>query len=286
MSSNGLKRRKNTGVSKNNANTMTADKYATQHDLFGPISGALLVDPVRIRGEVTPGAFERVQIARWLNQRGTSPTTRNPATVADLEPAHDIQQEIRELVRRYPDAQIVRDWLQEQPPWYTQAIQRIRNTGAPVVQAMSRAIEPVRQVMPSADTCLRCCAKTAETGTGAVVGAGVGACAGCMCALGMAANENAPEMSEEEKASLMAAAVPAGAAVGAFVGAILGPEECLRCAGGACKAACEAQGNYGGSRRKTRKGKRKKRRKTRKLKRKRKRTIKKKRRRGRKSRKR
>jgi len=288
MATNGLRRRRrNTNYDILNATTARpADEYATQHDLFGPISGALLVDPVRIRGEVTPGAFERVQIARWLNQRGTSPTTRNPATVADLEPAHDIQQEIRELVRRYPDAQIVRDWLQEQPPWYTQAIQRIRNTGAPVVQAMSRAIEPVRQVMPSADTCLRCCAKTAETGTGAVVGAGVGACAGCMCALGMAANENAPEMSEEEKASLMAAAVPAGAAVGAFVGAILGPEECLRCAGGACKAACEAQGNYGGSRRKTRKGKRKKRRKTRKLKRKRKRTIKKKRRRGRKSRKR
>ena len=284
MATNGLRRRRrNTNYDILNATTARpADEYATQHDLFGPISGALLVDPVRIRGEVTPGAFERVQIARWLNQRGTSPTTRNRATVADLVPAHDIQQEIRELVRRYPDAQIVRDWLQEQPPWYTQAIQRIRNTGAPVVQAMSRAIEPVRQVMPSADTCLRCCAKTAETGTGAVVGAGVGACAGCMCALGLSgeAEEVGNPMTEEQKAAMAAFLTPTGAAVGAFVGAILGPEECLRCAGGACKAACEAQGNYGGSRRKTRKGKRKKRRKT--HKRRRKRTIKKKRR-GRKS---
>ena len=283
MATNGLRRRRrNINYDILNATTARpADEYATQHDLFGPISGALLVDPVRIRGEVTPGAYERKEITRWLNQRGTSPTTRNPVTVADLEPAHDIQQEIRELVRRYPDAQIVRDWLQEQPPWYTQAIQRIRNTGAPVVQAMSRAIEPVRQVMPSADTCLRCCAKTAETGAGAVVGAGVGACAGCICALGMGGEEML-EMSDEEKASLMAFMAPTGAAVGSLVGAVIGPQECLRCAGEACKAACEAQGNFGGSRRKTRKGKRKKRRKTRKRKRKRKQTIKKKRR-GRKS---
>jgi len=284
MASNGLRRRRNTTYSILNATTPSpADEYATQHDLFGPISGALLVDPVRIRGEITPGAYERVQITRWINQSGTSPTNSNRrVTVADLEPAPDIQEEIRELVRRYPDAQIVKDWLQEQPAWYTQAIQRIRNTGAPVVQAMSRAIEPVRQVMPSADTCLRCCAKTAETGAGAVVGAGVGGCAGCMCALSLASNENTPEMSEEEKASLMAFLAPTGAAVGSLVGAVIGPEECLRCAGEACKAACEAQGNYGGSRRKTRKGKRKKRRKTRKRKRKRKQTIKKKRR-GRKS---
>jgi len=278
MASNGLRRRKrNTGDTKNNTNTMTADEYATQHDLFGPISGALLVDPVRIRGEVTPGAFERVQITRWLNERGTSPTTRNRATVADLEPAHDIQQEIRELVRRYPNAQIVRDWLQEQPAWYTLAIQRIRNTGAPVVQAMSRAIEPVRQVMPSADTCIRCCAKTAETGVGAVVGAGVGACAGCACAIALSgeAEETGTTMTDEEKAAMAAFLTPTGAAVGAFVGAILGPEECLKCAGEACEAACKHQGRYGGKR-KTRKGKRKKRRKTRKRKRKRKRTIKKK----------
>ena len=279
----GLRRRRQDNNATNNAtNNSRASNYATQHDLFGPISGALLVDPVRIQSEITPGAFERVQITRWLNDRGTSPTTRNRATVADLVPAHDIQQEIRELVRRYPNAQIVRDWLQEQPAWYSLAIQRIRNTGAPVVQAMSRAIEPVRQVMPSADTCLRCCAKTAETGTGAVVGAGVGACAGCMCALGLSgeAEEVGNPMTEEQKAAMAAFLTPTGAAVGAFVGAILGPEECLRCAGGACKAACEAQGNYGGSRRKTRKGKRKKRRKT--HKRRRKRTIKKKRR-GRKS---
>ena len=283
MSGNGLRRRRR----RNNAtNNSRADEYATQHDLFGPISGALLVDPVRIRGEVTPGAFEREHITRWLNQRGSSPTTRNPATVANLEPAHDIQQEIRELVRRYPNAQIVRDWLQEQPAWYTLAIQRIRNTGAPVVQAMSRAIEPIQQVMPSGETCTACCAKTAETGAGAVLGAGVGACAGCICALGLAGNDNAPEMSEEEKASLMAAAVPAGAALGAVTGACLGPQGCLDLVGEVASKMGQNNGNYWGGKRKrkTRKGKRKKRRKTRK--RRRKRTIKKKRRRGKKSRKR
>jgi len=292
MASNGLRRRKrNTGDTNNNANTMTADEYATQHDLFGPISAALLVDPVRIQGEITPGAFEREQIARWLNEKETSPTTRNRATVADLIPAHDIQQKIRELVRRYPNAPIVRDWLQEQPAWYTLAIQRIRNTGAPIVQAMSRAIEPVRQVMPSVETCARCCAKTAETGAGAVVGAVVGGCAGCTCAIALSgeAEEAGTTMTDEEKAAMAAFLTPTGAAVGAFVGAIVGPEECLRCAGGACSAACEAAAkNYGGGKRKrkTRKGKRKKRRKTRKRKRKRKRTIKKKRRKGKKSRKR
>jgi len=160
---------------------------------------------------------------------------------------------------------------------------RRRNTGAPVVQAMSRAIEPVRQVMPSADTCIRCCAKTAEVGAGAVVGAGVGACAGCTCALGLSgeAEESGTSMTDEEKAAMAAFLTPTGAAIGALVGAVLGPEECLKCAGEACSAACEAAGkNYGGGKRKrkTRKGKRKKKRKTRKRKRKRKQTIKKKRR--------
>jgi len=129
MSSDGLRRRNVSPQGERKSNDSeeeAASNYATQHDLFGPISAALLVDPVRIRGEVTPGAFEREHITRWLNDKRTSPTTRNRATVADLVPANDIQQEIRELVRRYPNAQIVRDWLQEQPSWYTQAIQRVR----------------------------------------------------------------------------------------------------------------------------------------------------------------
>ena len=295
MAFNGLRRRRNTGATENNANTMTADEYATRRNLYGPISHQLLVDPVRIKfgEELDDGkAYERIKITRWLNDRGTSPTTRNRATVANLVPADDIQQEITELVRRYPNAPIVRDWLQQQPAWYTLAIQRIRNTAAPVVRAMSRAMpEPVRQVMPSADTCIRCCAKTAEVGAGAVVGAGVGACAGCSCVLLAQgeAEESGHSISDEEKAAAAAFLTPTGAAIGALVGAVLGPEECLKCAGEACSAACEPAGkNYGGGKRKrkTRKGKRKKRRKTRKRKRKRKQTIKKKRRRGRKSRKR
>ena len=56
---------------------------------------------------------------------------------------------------------------------------------------------------------------------------------------------------DEEKAAMAAFLTPTGAAVGAFVGAILGPEECLRCAGEACSAACEAAAkNYGGGKRK------------------------------------
>ncbi len=262
-----------------------ADDYATQNDLFGPISAALLVDPVRIRGEVTPGAFEREHITRWLNDRRTSPTTRNPATVADLVPAHDIQQKIRVMVRRYPNAPIVRDWLREQPPWYTQAIQRVQQYTAPAVQAMTRAVEPIRRNMPSAAVCSRCCANTTEAGLGAIVGAGVGACMGCSCAIALSGEteEGGAPMTDEEKTAMAAFLTPTGAVVGAAVGAVVGPEECLRCAGEACQAACEAQGRYGGKRktrkRKTRKGKRK-RRKTRK--RKRKRTVKRKRKKKRK----
>jgi len=291
MSRNGLRRRHAfTGANKNNAtNNSRADEYATQHDLYGPISGELLVDPVRISGELSPGAFERENITRWLNQTGRSPTTRNPATVDDLVPANDIREEIRQFVRRYPNAQIVRDWLQRQPAWYTRAIQEIRNFTAPVVATMTRAAQPIRQVMPSGKTCAACCAKTAETGAGAVLGAGVGACAGCICALGMAGNDNAPEMSEEEKASLMAAAVPAGAALGAVTGACLGPQGCLDLVGEVAEKMGQNNGNYWGGKRKrkTRKGKRKKKRKTHKRKHKHKKTIKKKRRRrGKKSRKR
>jgi len=267
--STGLRRRNVTsqGDQKSNDSAeeeeVDADEYATQNDLFGPISAALLVDPVRIRGEVTPGAFEREYITRWLDNRGTSPTTRNRATVADLVPAHDIQQKIRVMVRRYPNAQIVRDWLQDQPSWYTQTIQQLQQFGTPVVHAMTRAVEPIRRNMPSAAACSRCCANTAETGAGAIVGAGVGACMGCSCAIALSgeAEEGGTPMTDEEKTAMAAFLTPAGAVLGAAVGAVAGPEECLRCTGEACQAACEAQDSYGGKRktrkRKTRKGKRK-----------------------------
>ena len=134
--------------------------------------------------------------------------------------------------------------------------------------------------------CSRCCANTAEAGLGAIVGAGVGACMGCSCAIALSgeAEEDGTPMTDEEKTAMAAFLTPTGAVVGAAVGAVVGPEECLRCAGEACQAACEAQGRYGGKRktrkRKTRKGKQKKRRKTRK--RKRKRTVKRKRKKKRK----
>jgi len=240
-----------------------ADDYATQHDLFGPISQALLVDPVRIQGDASPGAFERKYITRWLNDHRTSPTTRAPATVADLVPAHDIQQKIRVMVRRYPNAPIVRDWLREQPTWYTQAIQRVRQFGAPAVQAMTRAVDPIRRNMPSADNCKRCCATAAEAGAGAVVGAGVGACMGCSCAIGLSGRSQRLHDLVRRQA-MVSFLTPPAAIVGAAVGAVY-PKECLRCADEACQAAC--RDNHYGGKRKTRKCK-KKRLKTRKRKRK------------------
>ena len=264
MASNELRRR-NVGERKSNdSEEVGAGNYATQHDLFGPISGALLVDPVRIQGDGAPGAYEREHITRWLNAHRTNPTTRAPATVADLVPAHDIQQKIRVMVRRYPNAPIVRDWLREQPTWYTQAIQRVRQFGAPVVQAMSRAVEPIRQIMPSADNCKRCCATAAEAGAGAVVGAGVGACMGCSCAIGLSGrSQRLPDLVRRQ--AMVSFLTPPAAIVGAAVGAVIGPKECLRCADEACQAAC--RDNHYGGKRKTRKCK-KKRLKTRKRKRK------------------
>jgi len=170
-----------------------------------------------------------------------------------------------------------------QVPWYAttdvQAMQRIRDSTAPVVRTMTRGVEAVRRNMPSADTCSKCCASTAETGLGAVVGAGVGACMGCGCAIALSGDaEDGTSMTDESKAEMAAFMTPTGAIVGAAVGAAVGPEECLKCAGGACSAACDEMTRRGGKR-KTRKGK-KKRRKTRK--RKRKRTVKRKRKKRRK----
>ena len=59
------------------------------NDLLGIMSYALLVDPVRIRGENTPGAYERAEITKWLSQPngGRSPSTNQVASVDDLIPA-------------------------------------------------------------------------------------------------------------------------------------------------------------------------------------------------------
>ena len=299
MATNGLRRRRNINYDILNVTTARpADEYATQHDLFGPISGALLVDPVRIQVDIEQGeqkgkdkgkgnvAYERKHITKWLNKDGTSPMTRKPATVADLVTAHDKQEEIRELVTRYPDAQIVKDWLKEQPAWYTQAIQRIR---APVVQAMSRAMEHLNQE-PSVDACLRCCEVEGGSRSGARVGAGIGACAGCACAMSLG-SAALPHLTQPGVLPATAALLPSlpvtGAVGGGLVGAFLGPQRCVECAtgltGAALTAAARSQGLVGGKRkRKTKKSKRKKKRKTRKSKHKHKKTIKKKRKRKRK----
>ena len=152
-----------------------------------------------------------------------------------------------------------------QVPWYAttdaQAMQRIRDSTAPVVRTITRGVEAVGRNMPSADTCSKCCA-------GAVVGAGVGACMGCSCAMSSSGDaEDGTPTTDESKAAMASFMAPAGAIVGAAVGAVVGAEECLKCAGGACRDACEEMARSGGKRR-TRKGKQKKRRKTRKRKRK------------------
>jgi len=247
-----------------------ASQFATQNNLFGPITGQLLIDPVIIQDE-PERAYERQDIEKWLRDNDTSPLTRKRGvTVADLKPDIDKQKKIREFVRRYPNAQIVREWLQMQPSWYTPIFNRIRNT--PSVLEMSRlARHGTREARA---TCSRCCNDVRRSRwKGAIIGGLCGGLTGCVC--GMAAVP--PDM------ATVAAATERGASVGAIMGATLGDEGCTRCVGKACNllTECAAGGtNVGrGGKRKTRKSK-KKRRKTRK--RKRKKTVKRKRKKKRK----
>jgi len=259
---NELRRRR---VRNRENNNSEAEQYATEHDLHGLISHVLLVDPVRIRGERTPGAYEREHITRWLNARGTSPATSRSRTVADLEPANDLQNEIRNFVRRYPNTQIVQDWLQNQPTWYDTVV-------APALAEMSRAVAPIRRTMPSSKDCAQCCSNAADGAAkgvgGAIVGAHMGACFGCMCALGLAAQDkvDGTVVTPEQQVYNTTAALTIGAGMGAVSGCILGAEGCMKCTGEFCKEMGKQQNNpWGGKRRrKTRKGRKKKKRKSRK----------------------
>ena len=253
---------------------MSAESYATQNNLIGPITRELLVDPVRIQGENTPGAYERANITRWLQTRQTSPNTRQPASENDLVPAEDIRNRIRRFVARYPNSDIVRDWLQQQPAWYTRFGRRIRDTAAPAIATMSRTASNIRN-SPTAASCARCCSAAAETGAGAVVGSGVGACLGCACATAFTLDsEENGDMPDEEKVPFILGATGTGAAIGAVYGAAVGPRRCLQRAGEACQEWSEARDDdwdaWGGRKKKTRKNKKKKRRKTRRKKKKKK----------------
>ena len=255
---------------------LSAEDYARQNDLVGILSYELLVDPVRIRGENTPGAYERTEITTWLSQPngGRSPTTRHLTSVNDLVPAEDIRNRIRTFVARYPDSDIVSDWLQNQPPWYTRVARRIRDTTAPAIATMSRTGRYLR-LDQGAEVCAHCCSKAAKAGAGAAVGSAVGACAGCACAAAMMVDADAdPE--DEAKTAFAATATATGAAIGAVYGAVVGPEECLRLGGEAVNGYCRNLRRQNeremerfwadvrrGGKKKTRKNKRKKRRKTR-----------------------
>ena len=191
---------------------------------------------------------------------------------------------------RYPDSNIVREWLREQPAWYTRVGRRIRDTAAPAIATMSRTASNIRN-SPAAARCARCCSAAAETGAGAAVGSGVGACVGCACATAFTLDsEENNDMPDEEKLPFILGAMGTGAAVGAVYGAAVGPGRCLERVGEACRDLAERRdGDWrvrGGGRKKTRKNKKKKRRKTRKKRKKRKtRRKSKKRRRKRKKRK-
>jgi|TARA_B100001093_G_C26592894_1_gene912343 hypothetical protein len=226
-------RRRNTDTT----NNLDAEEYATQHDLFGAISGALLVDPVRIRGDKDRGvkvAYERSEITKWLERREISPTTNEPATLNDLIPAYDIQQDIRRFVSRYPDSDIVSEWLESQPSWYTRVARSIRNAAAPAISTMSRATDFSQHGL-AADVCERCCENPVMGA--ALAGSAIGACVGCACEFGSGGALRAAYLGEG-----YVGAIGTGAALGA-----------VRAAAGAW-----AQRGRG----KTRKRKRKKRRKT------------------------
>ncbi len=222
----------------NKSNNLTADDYARQHNLIGAISQSLLVVPVRILGEST--TYEISEITRWLNEKGTSPMTRAQKSVNDLVPANDIQQKIRTFVRQYPDEPIVREWLQEQPAWYTRAIQRIRD--APPVAAMTRTFDGIKQ-NPRAAECAQCCRKTAE---GAATGAAIGTCMGCTCAARAVLLDKEDKMPIEGKRIFLNNVGAAGACVGGLTGACLGREKCLKLGKNMCMEGIKGEMSYQG----------------------------------------
>ena len=229
------------------SNDFAAEQYALQNNLTGLITKTLLIDPVRIRGENITGAYERNAITKWLTIRGKSPLTNEEAKITDLIPAKDIREGIENMVKKYPNTEIVKEWLQNQPAWY-------KRVAAPVIRTMNRIGHNIIQ-NPTAATCAECCSRTGKIVSGAAVGATLGACAGCVCAGHFA------ESPVDLAAILPKVPLVTGAA-GAVIGAAVGPSKCLELGKEACdryeEMVNENPNLFFGGKKKTRKSKQKK----------------------------
>ena len=227
----------------------SAEKYAIDNDLIGYISHTLIYDPVKIEGEQQN--YEKNVITTWLDIDPKSPLTNKRATVENLIPDDKVRQDIRAFIKKYPESDIVKEWQEHKPSWYTPIVSKI-----PSVQEMSRQ-------------CNKCCSSIGDRSSAALALGVCGGLVGCTC-------------------GFPAEGAKCGAACGACIGkkgcigehstwcdALL--ETCGMC------GECIQRQNYvrdGGRRRKTIKRKQKKMRKTRKHKRKK--TVKKKRKKKRK----
>ena len=109
----------------------SAEKYAIDNDLIGYISHTLIYDPVKIEGEQQN--YEKNVITTWLDIDPKSPLTNKRATVENLIPDDKVRQDIRAFIKKYPESDIVKEWQEHKPSWYTPIVSKI-----PSVQEMSR----------------------------------------------------------------------------------------------------------------------------------------------------
>jgi len=117
----------------------SAEKYALDNDLIGYISHTLIYDPVKIEGEQQN--YEKNAITTWLNIDPKSPLTNKRATVENLIPDDKVRQDIRAFIKKYPESDIVKEWQEHKPSWYTPIVSKI-----PSVQEMSRQCNNINQV--------------------------------------------------------------------------------------------------------------------------------------------
>jgi hypothetical protein len=70
---------------------LSDEQISALSDQRCPMSLTTMVNPVRIKGQPTNHVFERAYLIEWILFRSaTSPLTRDPCTIDDIEPADDI----------------------------------------------------------------------------------------------------------------------------------------------------------------------------------------------------
>lgn len=70
-------------------------EFINNPNLYCPITGDLMTDPVV---DAEGNTYERSAIESWIDQKGTSPITRNMATRNDLRPNRSLKSAIADII--------------------------------------------------------------------------------------------------------------------------------------------------------------------------------------------